>query len=55
MSVSKEEDFLYMPDRVFLTTFQTVESGDRFEGPNEISVEIVENGEKQEYHWVTEM
>ena len=46
VSISTEEDLLYTPDRVFLVTFQTVESGDRFEGPNQISVEIVENGEK---------
>ncbi len=46
VSISTEEDLLYTPDRTFLVTFQTVESGDRFEGPNQISIEIVENGEK---------
>ena len=46
VSISIEEDLLYTPDRLFLVTFQTVESGDRFEGPNQISIEIVENGEK---------
>ena len=44
VSVSTEEDFLYTPDRTFIVTFQTVESGDRFEGPNQIMIEIVENG-----------
>ena len=46
VSVSIEEDLLYTPDRLFLVTFQAVESGDRFEGPNQINIEIVENGEK---------
>ena len=37
---------MYTPDRVFLVTLEAVESGDRFEGPNQISLEIVENGEE---------
>ena len=45
VSIGIEEDLVYTPDRMFLVTLQPVESGDRFDGPSQISIEIVENGE----------
>lgn len=47
MSVSINEDMVYSPGRIFLISFEGDERRDRFEGPTEITIEIVENGENQ--------
>ena len=46
VSVSIREDKVYNPDRKFFVKFEVVNGADRFEGPSEATIEIVENGEK---------
>ena len=43
--LSIDEDLIYSPGREYLLQFEVVESTDRFEGPTQVIVQIIENGE----------
>ena len=44
--ISIREDFFYNPGREFLFSFNVTNPSDRFQGPNQVTLEVVENGKR---------
>ena len=44
ISVSIGDDLIYNPGREYLVSFNILDQSDRFQGPNQIRFEIVDNG-----------